>query len=158
MCKVLTAYFKNRLWLTEKKPGEQCRHRENEPHHGEPEGTNDSCALWLFQLSCLLALFLILVIPLSFCFLLQVLFLFMVHRFTSPGTFWVYQTTWLRAFVTSVAGLLIIDKTLLLREEIIGQDGLKCQWNIGIRIVEVSMFVGCELCLLQIEMLSESGK
>jgi hypothetical protein len=103
-------------------------------------------------------LFLILVIPLSFCFLLQVLFLFMVHRFTSPGTFWVYQTTWLRAFVTSVAGLLIIDKTLLLREEIIGQDGLKCQWNIGIRIVEVSMFVGCELCLLQIEMLSESGK
>jgi len=53
---------------------------------------------------------------------------------------------------------LIIDKTLFLREEIIGQDGLKCQWNIGIRIVEVSMFVGCELCLLQIEMLYESGK
>jgi hypothetical protein len=35
----------------------------------------------------LLALFLLLVILLSFCLLLQVLFLFMVHGFTSPETF-----------------------------------------------------------------------
>ena len=37
--------FDNRLRLAEKKPGEQCRHRKNEPHRGEPEGTDNPGSL-----------------------------------------------------------------------------------------------------------------
>jgi hypothetical protein len=85
--------FENRLRLKEKKPGEQCSHRENEPHHGEPEGTDDPGSLCLFQLSSLLAFLFLLVVPFSFSPLLQILFLLVVHGFIPPRTFGVYQTT-----------------------------------------------------------------